>query len=55
MEWQTTLFHAITGLIPIIKVPLKSMVKTLLKVMEIVGYVPQNENLNWNSLSLPGK
>ena len=45
---KTTLFNAITGLIPITKGSIEINGQDVSKGNGNIGYVPQNENLNWN-------
>ena len=45
---KTTLFNAITGLIPITKGSIEINGQDVTKGNGSIGYVPQNENLNWN-------
>ena len=45
---KTTLFNAITGLIPITKGSIEINGHDVSKGNVNIGYVPQNENLNWN-------
>ena len=45
---KTTLFNAITGLIPITKGSIEINGQDVTKGNGNIGYVPQNENLNWN-------
>jgi len=45
---KTTLFNAITGLVPLTKGSLKINGENIKKGNGNIGYVPQNENLNWN-------
>ena len=45
---KTTLFNAITGLIPITKGSIEINGQDVSKGNVNIGYVPQNENLNWN-------
>ena len=45
---KTTLFNAITGLIPITKGSIEINGQEVTKGNGNIGYVPQNENLNWN-------
>ena len=45
---KTTLFNAITGLIPITKGSIEINGQDVSKGNGSIGYVPQNENLNWN-------
>ncbi len=45
---KTTLFNAITGLIPITKGSIEINGQDVSKGNINIGYVPQNENLNWN-------
>ncbi|MED5254484.1 MAG: metal ABC transporter ATP-binding protein [Chloroflexota bacterium] len=45
---KTTLFNAITGLIPITKGSIEINGQDVTKGDGNIGYVPQNENLNWN-------
>ena len=45
---KTTLFNAITGLIPLTKGSIEINGQDVSKGNGNIGYVPQNENLNWN-------